>query len=220
VSPRLAAAALLLLAACRPGAPAEPPPAAPSEETSAAGETDAALLPSAWRASPAEGTELRAPGVTVETGPHTVLWPAEAEPLVPPYTVRAELAKHQGRIHEGYGVVFGARGLEGPESGQEYGYFLVRGDGSYLVKLRRGPATPVVRDWTRHPRIHRDAEGPARPNLLEVRVGADTTRFLVNGAEVDHVPTAELPVRGVAGVRIAHDVVVELRAFRASAGAP
>jgi hypothetical protein len=91
----------------------------------------------------------------------------------------------------------------------------VRGDGSFLVKLREGAETPVVLDWTRHPRIHRENGGPPRPNLLEVRVGADTTAFLVNGAEVARLPSSRLPAVGRAGVRVAHDVVVELRAFEA-----
>lgn len=172
----------------------------------------------AWQSNPSSGISL-APGVptVVETGPHTLLWQDGAVELAPPYTLRAEMRKRAGRLHEGYGLVFGGNGLEGAESGQTYSYFLVRGDGSFLIKRREGAGTPVVRDWTRHPRITRDVNGEGRANVLEVQVGADTTVFAVNGAEVARVPSAELRVRGRAGLRIAHDVVVEVAGFRAAA---
>jgi hypothetical protein len=193
--------------ALRPGAPAgEARPAAPA---------------AAWRTNPADGVTLT-PGAptVVETGPHTLLWQEGAPELAPPYTLRAEMRKRAGRLHEGYGIVFGGAGLEGAEAAQAYSYFLVRGDGSFLVKRRAGAETPVVRDWTRHPRINRDADGTGRPNVLEVRVAADSTAFVVNGAEVAKVPSTELAVQGRAGLRIAHDVVVEVRGYSADAGMP
>ena len=214
-----AAALLLLLAGC--GRDGDVPPAAlaPADTHAAAAAPPAAAAE--WRTNPTEGVTLRPGGlVTVETGPHTVLWPQGSEDVEPPYTVRATMLKHDGRIHEGYGLMFGARGVEEvEEEAHAYSYFLVRGDGSFLVKLRDGPDTPVVRDWTRHPRIHRESGGAPRPNELEARVGVDTTVFLVNGTEVARVPSAELATEGRAGLRIAHDVVVEVRAFHAAPAA-
>ena len=219
--PLAAAALLLLLAGCGRDADGGAPPAALAPaDTPAAADAPPATAPE-WRTNPVEGVTLRPGGlVTVETGPHTLLWPQGSEDVQPPYTVRATMLKHDGRIHEGYGLMFGARGVEGAEEdGHAYSYFLVRGDGSFLVKRRDGPTTPVVRDWTRHPRIHRESGGAPRPNELEARVGVDTTVFLVNGAEVARVPSAELATAGRAGLRIAHDVVVEVRAFHAGPAA-
>jgi hypothetical protein len=215
---RIALPALLLLAAaCTGGADARDasaPPAADSAHPAPAADTPG----TAWRSNPAQGVTL-IPGspTVVETGPHTLLWQAGAPELAPPYTIRAELRKRTGRLHEGYGVVFGATGLEGGEDQQAYSYFLVRGDGSFLVKRRAGAETPVVRDWTRHPRITRDNGGEGRANLLEVNVGTDTTVFAVNGAEVARVPSVELAVQGRAGLRVAHEVAVEVRGFQAAA---
>lgn len=174
----------------------------------------------AWRTNPADGVTLT-PGAptVVETGPHTLLWQEGAPELAPPYVIRAEMRKRAGRLHEGYGIVFGGTVLEGAEAAQAYSYFLVRGDGSFLVKRRAGAETPVVRDWTRHPRINRDADGTGRPNVLEVRVDADSAAFVVNGAEVARVPSAEVGVAGRAGLRIAHDVVVEVRSYSAGPAA-
>jgi hypothetical protein len=174
-----------------------------------------------WQSNPA-GAAVQASGgdsLVMTTGPHSILWDGAAGELAPPYTLRATLTKREGRLHEGVGLLFGGSGLEGPESGQVYSYFLVRGDGSYLVKRRQGAETPVVRDWTPHPAIRRDDEGRGRPNELEVRVGEAEVAFLVNGAEVARVPAGELSVRGRAGVRAAHDVTLSVGGFAAAAGA-
>lgn len=208
-------ACLAALAACRGdnGAPGQPP----------AGSNVAPLVSSsaaAWRTNPAGGLSLSGgpDSVVIETGPHTILWPSGQQELAPPYTVRATFEKRRGRLHEGYGVLFGGSGLEGPEQGQVYSYFLVRGDGSFLVKRRQGAETPVVRDWTQHPSIRRDVDETGRPNQLEVAVSDTVAVFRVNGAEVARVPTAELSVRGVAGVRGAHECLLVVRGFSAEPG--
>jgi len=100
-----------------------------------------------------------------------------------------------------------------------YSYFLVRGDGSFLVKRRQGAETPVVRDWTQHPVIRRDGDEVGQPNRLEVAVSDTVAVFRVNGAEVARVPSAELSVRGLAGVRTAHECLLIVKGFRAEPGA-
>jgi hypothetical protein len=224
------AAVLLLLAACGdregPRAAADPSAVDSAPRPAGAGGPPAPAPVTGtpvtiWQTNPTSGVSLTLGSPTVvETGPHALLWPEGAADLAPPYTVRAELRKRSGRLHEGFGIVFGGTGLDGAEAAQAYSYFLVRGDGSYLIKRREGAQTPVVRDWTRHPRITRDADGTGRTNVLEVRVGADTTAFAVNGAEVARVPSADLAVRGRAGLRMSHDVAVEVRGFSAGPAAP
>jgi hypothetical protein len=212
----LAAPALLLaLGACR-GDDA----AAVRHPVADSGAARPAASAATWRTNPAAGVDLSAAGdsVVVATGPHTILWPAAGQELAPPYTVRATFEKRHGRLHEGYGILFGGSGLEGPEAGQVYSYFLVRGDGSFLVKRRQGAETPVVRDWTQQAALNRDREETGRPNELEVRVGATDVAFLVNGTVVARVPAGELSVRGLAGVRTPHEVSLVVRGFRATPG--
>jgi len=208
--------AALALAACR----GEDPPAArrPVADSAAA---RPAPVATAWRTNPTAEVELSEAGdsVVVETGPHAILWPVSGQELAPPYTVRAVFEKRHGRLHEGYGILFGGSGLEGPEAGQVYSYFLVRGDGSFLVKRRQGVETPVVRDWTQSPAIRRDVDEEGRPNLLEVAVTDSVAVFRVNGTEVARVPSAELSVRGLAGVRTSHECLLVVRDFRAEPGA-
>ena len=212
--------ALLLAPGCGRDPDARAASAQPEARDSAAPAAAQTTAGAAWRVNPAEGVVVSEDEVmVVETGPHAVLWREGDGELAPPYSVRASLRKRAGRLHEGYGLVFGGTGLEGAEAEQRYSYFLVRGDGSFLVKRREGAETPVVVDWTRHPDIARDANGEGRPNDLEVRVGADSVTFLVNGGAVATVPAAALAVRGRAGLRVSHDVVLEAQGFAAEPGA-
>jgi hypothetical protein len=204
---------LLLAAGCKAGdAEQAPAPARPGA---------AAPVATGWSANPTSAVTVTrsADTLRVETGPHAILWPADAAELAPPYRVSATFRKQSGRLHEGYGLIFGASGLEGPEGGQVYSYFLVRGDGSFLVKRRQGSETPVVRDWTQHPVIRRDQDESGQPNQLEVRVTGTDAAFLVNGTEVARVPAAELSLRGRGGVRTSHELELAVSGFTAGAGA-
>jgi len=106
------------------------------------------------------------------------------------------------REREAFGIFFGGRNLQGDD--QSYSYFLIRGDGSFLVKRRDGTQTPVVVDWTPHDAIlAKKAEGQAK-NTLAVEAGAETVDFFVNGARVASVPRSDLQVDGVVGLRVNH----------------
>lgn len=204
-------AVLLVVAGCSGGDAArragasEPPPLPP---------------PAAWRTNPSAGVTLSGTApLTVRTGPATILWPA-AEPLrTPPYTVRATLRKRTGRLHEGIGIIFGGNALDAPEARQGYSYFFTRGDGSFLIKERRGAATPIVRDWTANPAIRRDTEDGGQTNELLVRVGTREVAFSVNGAEMARLPAATLQRAGRAGLRISHELTVDVLGFTVAPGA-
>ena len=106
------------------------------------------------------------------------------------------------REREAFGVFFGGRNLQGDE--QAYSYFLIRGDGSFLVKRRDGSRTPVVVDWTQHDAVEpKKTEGQAK-NTLAVEAGPDTVEFFVNDAKVASVPRSDLLVDGVVGLRVNH----------------
>lgn len=216
---RITPLALLLLAACGGDSRTAEAKSADTAASAPPAARQPASPAAAWRTNPATGvTVTQGEATVIETGPHAVLWPADATELAPPYTVRASLRKGAGRLHEGYGLIFGGTKLEGAEAEQRYSYFLIRGDGSFLIKRRDGAQTPVVRDWTRHPDISRDVNGDGRYNDLEVQVRVDSVTFLVNGSAVAAVPASELSVAGRAGLRISHDVVVEAQGFAAKPG--
>ncbi|CAN5258242.1 hypothetical protein BH24GEM2_BH24GEM2_02050 [soil metagenome] len=200
---------LLALLACRPEA------GEPSAATVGRG-TDRAPAPQ-WQSSPTSDVRLEgADPLRVQTGPHTLIFPATGDSLAPPYTVSATLQKQQGRLHEGYGLVFGGESLAADEPRQSYSYFLVRGDGTYLIKRRDGASTSVVRDWTRHAAVPRDTEEGGQPVTLAVHVAPAEVRFLVNGQQVAAIPAAELRTSGQVGLRVAHDVRLAVSDFRAA----
>jgi hypothetical protein len=176
-----------------------------------------ALTPQAagWRASVATGVEVteRAGVVTVRTGQGggADVWRADAQPLQGAYVARATLRKLGGRLHEGYGVLFGGRAL-GTDSAR-YSYVMIRGDGGLLVKRRDGRATTVVRDWTRSDAVRRDDARGRAENVLEVQVTATEVIVRVGGAELERIPSRELHTSGLAGLRVSHEMELEVAGF-------
>jgi hypothetical protein len=145
------------------------------------------------------------PGWHITTGPAGIFWDAG---LTASGAFRAEMEVFlfdPGERREAFGIFFGGKDLEGP--GQEYGYFLVREGGEFIVKHRRGADTPTLVDWTAHEAVASFAErgdASTAKNVLTVEAGARTVRFLVNGAQVAELPRSGLPVEGVVGIRVNH----------------
>ena len=145
----------------------------------------------------------------ITTGPAHILYsPRDTASGV--YTAAAAIDQLEAPRHpEAYGVFIGGRDLEG--AGQQYTYFLVRGGGEYLVKVRQGDGTRTVIDWKKSDAVPtQDASGTASYRLA-VRVGGDSVRFLVNDRQVAAVAKGALPTDGVAGLRINHNLHVRVR---------
>ena len=109
-----------------------------------------------------------------------------------------------------YGLVFGGSDLDGPK--QNYLYFLVAQDGSWLIKQRVGDASTndvakAVNAAVRKP----DAKGTST-NALEVRVGADKIDYVVNGTVVHSTPKtgATAKTDGLYGFRSNHRLEVQV----------
>jgi hypothetical protein len=174
------------------------------------------LQGTAWTSSAPRDVQVTSdrPGcLTVRnTGRASVdLWRTRARPVSGEYTVKATFRKTAGRRLEGYGLIFGARGL-GTDTAR-YSYVLIRGDGSVLVKKRDGTATPTVRDWTRMAPVRADDARGMAENVLEVQVAPREVVVLVNDSDVVRVPSAELFTDGLTGVRLAHTLVIEVIGF-------
>ncbi len=120
------------------------------------------------------------------------------------FTVKGTFTLNEPSNHNNYyGLTFGGSNLEGPA--QEYVYFLIAQDGSFLVKRRAGDAkTDDVVAKTPHAAIKKpDATGKS-VNVLEVRVLADKVDYAVNGAVVGSSPKAGLTTDGIWGIRVNH----------------
>ena len=131
------------------------------------------------------------------------------------YTVKGTFTLVRPSGHTNYyGLVFGGGDLDGAK--QNYLYFLVAQDGTWLIKQRDGdvntqnvaPKTPS--DAVKKP----DASGKS-VNALEVRVTAAKVDYVVNGTVVHSTPKTGLIAKtdGVYGIRVNHLLDVEVEGF-------
>jgi hypothetical protein len=107
-----------------------------------------------------------------------------------------------------YGLVFGGSDLEG--AGQNYTYFLVAQDGSWLVKKRAGEATSDVVAKMMNDAVKKPDAGGKSVNALEVRVGADKIDYVVNGTVVQSTPKSGVKTDGMYGIRVNHQLDVQV----------
>ncbi|HUG27867.1 MAG TPA: hypothetical protein VMK53_06175, partial [Gemmatimonadales bacterium] len=78
------------------------------------------------------------PGLHLTTGPHVILW-READRTAGRFHTEVTITRTKAPAHpESYGLIFGGRDLGSPN--QTYLYFLVRGDGKFLIRKREGAA--------------------------------------------------------------------------------
>lgn len=123
------------------------------------------------------------------------------------YRLTVDVTHLDSGLHpHGAGILFGGR--DRGQATEHYSYFLVRGDRSFLVKMRRGETTEVLANWTEHQAVAaEDAQGVMR-NRLAVEVTASAMRFVVNGIEVHRLPRQGCPAEGAIGYRLVHDLRV------------
>jgi hypothetical protein len=144
-------------------------------------------------------------GFQVNTGPAVILW-NESNTATRPYTLSATFTLLEPSGHPNYyGLIYGGGSLD--SSSQNYMYFLVAQNGTYVVKHRANDETVHdVQARTPHDAIATpDSEGRS-VNELEVRVGAEQTEFVVNGTDIHTVPNSGMAGRtdGIWGVRVNH----------------
>lgn len=132
-----------------------------------------------------------------------------------PYRLEATFTQNKAPMHpEAYGLVFGGKDLGTDHA--EYYYFVVRGDGKYLVK-HHAPNGDVhtISDWTAAAALKAaDASGKAT-NALRLDVGAGSTDFYANGTKIATLP---LGPAGIAGVRVNHQLDVQIDALKLTPG--
>ncbi|HVB33285.1 MAG TPA: hypothetical protein VNJ52_02760 [Patescibacteria group bacterium] len=133
------------------------------------------------------------------------------------YTLKGTftLLQNTGNV-EYYGLMFGGSDLAG--AGQNYLYFIVAPDGTWLIKRRTGDSTESLSEKTPSNAVKQpDASGRCT-NRLEVRVGAGKIEFLVNGTLVDTLPKTGQAAKtdGIYGFRVNHHLKVQVNGFGVS----
>jgi hypothetical protein len=178
-------------------------------------------LPTGWSARPDKDGDVKnvkfvvmEPGYHLTLGPATILY-REQDRVNGPFHTQAKFHQMKKLQHpEGYGLIFGGQALDG--KGQKYTYFLVRDDGTYLIKRRDGESTSeVTKSWTAHPAIKKgDAQGKAT-NLLEIDAKQDPSKvdFKVNGKTVHTADAKSVDTNGIVGLRVNHNLDVHIEGF-------
>lgn len=146
------------------------------------------------------------------TGSASIFW-RNTDRVTGDFHTVATLVQTKAPPHpEAYGLIFGGDALNGV--GQKYTYFLVRGDGKFLVKSRNGAETSnVTSGWMENAAVVKaDADGKAS-NKLEIQAKGDKVTFMANGTTVYEMTATPGQVNGIVGLRINHNLDVHVDGF-------
>ena len=153
-------------------------------------------------------------GLHLTLGPAVILYRTDTRGSGPFHTLATFTQTRPSKHAEGYGLFVGGKALDG--GAQQYLYFLVRQDGSFLIKRRDGDKTSdVSKGWVQHAAVKKpDAKGSAT-NLLEVDNKRDPSRvaFLVNGQEVHSTAAERSDLDGIVGIRANHNLDLHIDGF-------
>ena len=148
----------------------------------------------------------------VAGGPAGVYW-NPANTASGNYTLKGTFTLLKPSSHTNYyGLVFGGKGLEGAD--QQYTYFTVAQNGTFLIKQRKGEATSDIKGYTPNAAVKKPEGGGKSVNTLEVRVAGDTVSYVVNGTVVHTTPKSALSATdGTVGFRVNHVTEVQVDGF-------
>ena len=151
------------------------------------------------------------------TNPQAAVYWSPANTAAGTYTLKGTFTLMKPSDHTNYyGLVFGGSDLEGPN--QNYLYFVVAQDGTWLVKRREGNASTQNVATSAAAAVKKpDASGKST-NALEVRVTPKGTEYLVNGTTV-HTEARTGPAAktdGLFGIRVNHQLEVHIDGFGVS----
>lgn len=140
------------------------------------------------------------------------------------YKVEATFTLTKAPAHaEAYGLIFAGKDLTSPQ--QNYMYFTLGGNGTYLIKHRAGDDDSQIHtivNWTPSDAISKpDASGKST-DKLEVVVGPQKVQYLINGKEVYSMDRAQMvgaesklsSTDGIAGIRVSHNLDVHIAGFK------
>ena len=178
-------------------------------------------LPAGWSARPDGSADVKGvkfvtmePGYHLTLGPATILYRQTDKANGPFHTLATFHQMKKLKHSEGYGLFLGGQALAGKD--QKYTYFLVRDDGSYLIKRRDGEkTTDLSKGWTPHPAVKKaDASGKAT-NLLEIDAKQNPGKvdFKVNGQTVHTANAKDMSTKGIVGIRVNHNLDLHIEGF-------
>lgn len=152
----------------------------------------------------------------ISVGPALILYRPEDE-AAGTYTLSGTFQQLSSKGHaHGVGLIFGGDDLQGPN--QVYTYFLVRGDGNFLVKTRTGSETAYLTRWTESASVHQEDDSGDATNVMSVEVGTDDVVFKLNGQEVHRERRTDVYTDGTWGVRLNHNLDMRISGLKLDGG--
>ena len=150
------------------------------------------------------------PGLHATLGPSGIFW-QNSNTASGSYHAVATFTRTKAPQHpEAYGLFVGGKDLEGAD--QSYVYFLVRGDGSYLIKRRTGATTANISEgWTKSEAATTADESGKATDRLEILVQNGKAAFSINGTAVYSAELGNLD--GITGLRVNHNLDVHIAGF-------
>ena len=152
----------------------------------------------------------------LETGPAGIIYRPDQQASADRYTVRGRFTEINAPVghREGFGLFIGGQSLEGPN--QRYTYFLIRGDGRYLIKHRSGAsATDVSDGWEVSAAVRvPTSRGDEVTNELAIALDGGRLRFSCNGEPVVDIPIGDASTQGIVGVRVNHNLEIRVEDLR------
>ena len=149
-------------------------------------------------------------GYHVTSGPAAIYWNPK-NVTTGPFTASTTVTQTKAPMHpEAYGIIFAGSNLD--KADQSYAYFIVRGDGKFLVNHRAGDQVHKLIPWTENAAIVKaDANGKATNKLTVDATKPDSVRLLVNDKQVAALPMSHLgKTDGIVGVRVNHNLDVHI----------
>jgi hypothetical protein len=145
-------------------------------------------------------------GYHVTSGPAAIYWNPKTV-TSGPFVASTTVTQTKAPMHpEAYGVFFGGKDLDTPT--QSYYYFIVRGDGKYMINHRAGTQVHQLAPWTENAAVAKaDASGKATNKLTVDASKADSVRFLVNDKQVNALA---IKADGLVGLRVNHNLDVHV----------
>jgi hypothetical protein len=154
------------------------------------------------------------PGWHITLGPAALFY-RPTDKVDGPFTATVLFTQTTAPKHpEGYGIFVGGQSIEADPQ-QKYTYFLIRGDGKYLIKKRDGAnVMNLISAWTAHPAIVKQGPTGEATNRLEVTLDKARLVFRVNGKEVYSADPRLVDSKGIAGLRVNHNLDVHVQSFQ------
>lgn len=153
-------------------------------------------------------------GFHVTLGPSGIFY-RPADEVSGAYTATVTFTQTRAPQHpEAYGLIFGGQNLQ--TSSQDYMYFIIRGNGQYMVRHRAGDEVHTIADWTEHPAIVQQDQSGRQTNTLTVESTTESLRLLVNGQEIANYKRVDVPylnTDGIVGLRVNHNLDLHIAGF-------